>query len=734
SGAKGLLGMASILAAALAIGIGILIGKSVVNVKTISDTIQWDFDAGIQDLILNEIKASNIKENLRLLTVLPHEAGSHQDEVVLTNLIKETWETHLDKVEVYPYNVLLSYPSISDPNYIELVFPNGSVALKTNYTEVPLDQNEKKPKVLPSFLAHTPNGTASGDLYYVNYGRVEDFEELLKLNVNVSGSICMARYGRIFRGEKVKNAELYNCTGIVIFTDPFDYGGMAKHSWSPEKSSIGYPNTWWLPPSGFQRGSVQMLGDPLTPGYPSLNLTYRINESKAKLPKIQAQPISYEQAYEYMAILGGQDAPEKWQGGLNITYKIGGSFKALHKNCKVRIHVGNYKVQKKVHNVIGYIKGWQDPDKYVLLGNHRDAWAFGGLDPSSGTAVVMEVARAMGVVVKQGKWKPRRTIVFCNWAAEEPGLIGSTEWTEQLEKRLLLRAVSYVNIDIAVQGNATMRAGSTPTLHNLLYNSTKSVQNPNEEEKKKNRPTVYDTWLHKNPNDHNLPFIRNLGSGSDYTTFLQRCGVASVDLRYTFDEHIPSYPVYHSLHDTFKYMENFIDPEFKYSKAIGQVAADVMLKLSSLSVLPLNPIDYAAKLRYMFKSLETTNGKLLAANGIQLTDLNSAIWEFGKAAQNLNNVAQSLTLASSESSIRIVNDQLFQIDRGFLDFNGLPGRLWRHVIFAPSSHNAYRASGFPGVTDAIYNVLNNSGSWEDVKQQLSVLTLKILSATDLMIA
>uniref|UniRef100_H2ZD94 glutamate carboxypeptidase II n=1 Tax=Ciona savignyi TaxID=51511 RepID=H2ZD94_CIOSA len=714
-----LLILCSVVAAGLSIGIGVLIGKNVRYNQELPN-YQLDYNDKIRQMVFDEIQTTNIKKNLHELTVKPYEAGSHQEEVVLVDSIENTWKSYLDKVEIYPYDVLLSYPNITDQNYVGLLHPNGSVTMKTNFTEKLLVKNEDQPGVIPSFLAYTPSGDVSGDLFYVNYASVEDFEELLKLKVNVTGAICMARYGYIFRGDKIKNAEKFNCVGLVLFSDPYDYGGN------------GYPNSWWSPPSGFQRGSTQLHGDPLTPDYPALDLTHRIQESETNLGKIQAQPISYEQAYEYISKLGDTVAPEAWHGGMNVTYRLGGSFEHPHENCKAEIHIGNVNVLKKVHNVIGYIKGWQDPDKYVIIGNHRDAWTYGGLDPSSGTAVVLEVARAIAALVRDGKWRPRRTLVFCNWGAEEHGLIGSTEWTEQLEKRLLLRAIAYINIDIAVQGSATLRASATPTLYSAIYNTTKVVPNPNIDEISQNRSTVFDTWLYKKARKVNLPPIGNLGSGSDYTTFLQKCGVASVDLIYSFDKRIPSYPSYHSLHDTFDYMEYFVDPKFKYSKAIAEVAADLMMKLSSLPVLPLSPNDYSAKLKSMFQQFNETNGEFLNANGIHLTNLESTIDQFNEAAAALSNAAEKLNVESSDAEIRVINDRLFEIDRGFLDFKGLPGQQWRHVIFAPASHNSYSASGFPGVTDAIYNLQHSTGTLDEVRQQLSVLALKILSAADLM--
>ena len=726
----------------LSLAIGILIGrfsttafKNPSHPSSPGNTNQWSYDFAINQQVINEIKTKNIRENLKKLTEKPHLAGSVEDEEHLVGFIKNRFESYLDAVEIFPYDVLLSFPNDTDKNYVAVVDQNGTETRKSNPVEKPVG-SEDNANVVSAFNAYSPPGHVNSTLHYVNYGRKKDFMDLVKKGINVTGSICIARYGLIFRGDKVKFAEQYNCSALIMYTDPLDYSGTAVHSWKPTSKNNVYPSSWWLPPSGFQRGTIGLDGDPLTPDYPALNFTFRIPRSQASLPTIPVLPISYKDAYQYLSILGGPIAPNDWQGGLNVTYRFGGLFVGSHANSKALVHVANYMERKTIHTVIGYIRGWLEPDRYVIMGNHRDAWTFGGADPNSGTAVVLEVSRAIAKVVKDGKWRPRRTIVFCNWAAEEFGLIGSTEWVEQMEKRLMMQAVAYLNIDIAVQGNKTFRAFGCPSLQKLLFNSTKSVKNPNYNETMHGRSTVYDTWLHYHPDSllPNQPFVHNLGSGSDYTFFLQKSGVAAMDIRYTFDYkmNVSSYPVYHSIHDTFDYFEQFLDPDFNLSLAIASVSVNSVLQLSSLAVVPLNPVDTGVELKIMANYLNDTYKNIFNENNISLTELYRVISIFNNSAEKLMRHVGTIKASASDIHLRMINDKLFYINRGFLDFNGLPEqRFYRNVVFAPSSQNSYSGAGFPAVNDAAFSV-EKGGSLANVRKQLSILCLKILSAAQLM--
>jgi len=711
---------------------GILIGRYSVSLDKSNG---WKL-AKIHSSVLNDIDKKNIRDNLRKLTIRPHSAGSENDEEVLVKFVEKTWKGYLDHVEVYPYQVLLSLPNMSDPNYIALVDDKGSLRFKSNWTEKPVTADEAQPGVLPAFNAYGAQGHVEGHLFYVNYGRYEDYEMLASLAVNVTGGVCIARYGYLFRGSKAKEAEKHGCIALIIYSDPVDYGGVGKHSWDPAKGDKGaYPNTWWLPSTGFQRGTLILEGDPLTPGYPAVKIAYRIPESQAALPTIPVQPISYGDAYHYISLLDGIPAPDLWQGGFSVVYRTGGSFRGPYAKFKTQVHVSNYKQIKTVHTVIGYLYGWQEPDRFVLVGNHRDAWTFGGDDPNSGTAVVLEVSRALAKQVTDSKWRPRRTVVFCNWAAEEFGTIGSTEWVEQMEKRLLFRAVAYINIDKAVGGNDTFDAYATPELVSLIYNSTKSVDNPLTQELEQGRLTVYETWLAKNrdPFDPDRPKVKNLGSGSDFIAFLQKTGVSAADISYTTQRSAVAYPAYHSIHDTFDYFERFQDSDFNISQSVGKVAARLLLKISDSTILPFHPLGYARKLHQMVQQLQVTYGSVLKRNDIILQNLTDAISEFNASAKALNDIIKKFVHVADPLALRQLNDKLQYINRGFLDFSGVFGEhQYRHVIFAPSSHNSYNGSGFPGIVDSIF-AAERGGSWNEVRQQISIASLNVLSAAELMV-
>ena len=685
----------------------------------------------LRDGVIAKIKAENIRNNLKILTNKPHVAGSEQNEEYLVNFIKDRWGSYLDAAEVFPYDVLLSFPNETDKNYVGITYPNGSVTRKSTPDEKPVTEDEKNATVLSAFNAYSPPGHVEGNMFYVNYGREEDFIALVQHDFSLNGSICIARYGLTFRGDKAIFAQKYGCIALVIYSDPFDYANISVHGWNVQSKYEVYANSWWFPATAFQRGSLlRRYGDPSTPDYPSLNFTYRIPENTMEIPVIPVLPISYEDAYRYLSILNGTDAPDDWQGGFKLKYKFGGSFVASHSDCKAVVHVANYMQRKVVRTVIGYIRGAVEPDRYVIVGNHRDAWTFGGVDPSSGTAVMLELARAIGEVVKGGKWRPRRTIMFCSLAAEEFAVIGSTEWVEQMEKRLLTRAVSYLNLDIAVQGDQTLRVYACPSLSKLVYNATKSVANPNHNETLQGRQTVYDTWLHNDPdpNCREKPAVYNIGAGSDFTNFLQKAGVACFDIGY---RNFYGYPAYHSLHDTFDYYKRFIDPEFNVSVAVASVAADSLLQLSGSVVLPMNPIDIANKLHLMATNLRDKY-KSIFEKDVTLDELRRVIQVFNEAANELMRQVQELNESSSDIHVRMINDKLFMVNRGFLDFNGLSGRRYfRNVVFAPSSFNSYDGAGFPSVNDAAIEA-EKGGSLENVKKELSILCIEILSAAQLM--
>lgn len=663
----------------------------------------------LQD-ILAEMSAENIERNLRNLTLKPHHASSDRNKE-LAQIIKQEWTSYGFNVKLVRYNVLLSFPEKGKINGATLQDANGTVQFLTAKNEKVLEPSEESPDALPPFSAFSPTGKAKGDLVYVNYGRLSDFKLLIDNGVNCSGKIVIARYGHVFRGDKVTNAQKYGAKAILIYSDPQDY--------APVPDEDLYPHGWWLPRSGVQRGSILMgTGDPLTPRYPAKDGVLRKSSSEIKMPYIPAHPISAEDAEQFLSRLGGVDAPPDWQGGLNITYRLGPGFTAAYKDWKVEVETNNNHTRRDIYNVIAVLRGSVEPDRLVLLGNHRDAWVFGGIDPSSGTACMMEIAKALGQKFKQG-WRPRRSIVLCSWGGEEYGLLGSTEWVEDNIHLLYQRAVAYLNVDSPIRGNYSLYVRASPLLHQVLYNASKQVTNPVD----KNQ-SVYKNWLDKFPGeDGRHPKIPPLGSGSDYSAFCQRAGVPSADIRYVFNmlqfhSNISSYPTYHSIHDTFAYVKKFVDPDFTTHLAVAQVWGSAAFLLAETPVLPINCSDYAVALNKGLSNVQKKYERALTQKGISLEYLVKAVKKFEEGAKSMQTLMKNVDI-SDPWSLAFINDRLTGLEKNFLNPEGLPGRpLYWHSIFAPSLHNSYASATFPGLHDALVDAVSN-GTWALVKQELS---------------
>lgn len=665
----------------------------------------------IQD-VLAEMSAENIERNLRNLTLKPHHASSVRN-LELAHIIKDQWTDFGFDVKLVRYNVLLSFPEKGKINGAFLQDGNGTVRFETAKQEKILEPSEESADALPPFSGYSPTGKFKGDLVYVNYGRYDDFKLLLEKNINCSGKIVIVRYGQVFRGDKVTNAQKFGAKAILIYSDPQDS--------APAQDDDLYPHSWWLPRSGVQRGSILMgTGDPLTPRYPAKDGIFRKSSSEIKMPYIPAHPISAEDAEQFLRLLSGEKAPDDWQGGLDITYHLGPGFSTNYTDWKVEVETNNNHTRRDIYNVIAVIKGSVEPDRLVLLGNHRDAWVFGGIDPSSGTACLMEVGKALGIKYKKG-WRPRRSIVLCSWGGEEYGLLGSTEWVEDNVHLLYQRAVAYLNVDSSIRGNYSFFAMASPLLHQALFNASKEVKNPLNKSQ-----SVYDNWLDKFPaSDGRTPTVPPLGSGSDYSPFCQRSGVPSADIRYVYDKYklhnISSYPTYHSIHDTFDYVKKFVDPQFTTHLAVAQVWASTAFLLAETPVLPINCSDYATALNKGVLGIQKKFGSILEQRGISLEYLNKTVKKFEEGAAHMQSLIESAD-TSDPWSLSFINDRLTGLEKTFLNPEGLPGRpLYWHSIFAPSLHNSYASATFPGLHDVLIDAVNNGthSTWTLVKEELS---------------
>ncbi|XP_013863452.1 N-acetylated-alpha-linked acidic dipeptidase 2 isoform X1 [Austrofundulus limnaeus] len=680
---------------------------------------------------LEEMQTDQIREHLRKFTRLPHLAGTEQNRKYAEQIQNEWLEFGLDSAEMVPYDILLSYPNKSQPNYISVVDQRGEEIFNTSLAEPIPPGYEDIPDIVPPYSAFSAKGQPEGDLVYVNYGRTEDFFQLEReMNVTVTGKIVIVRYGKVFRGNKVKNAMLAGAKGIIMFSDPADY-------WADGVQP--YPKGWNLPGGGVQRGNVLNLngaGDPLTPGYPAKEYTYRFSPEKGVgLPSIPVHPIGFHDAIHLLKNMGGQIPPNNWKGALNVSYRIGPGFTESFKSHKVRMNIHTNNQVTRVYNVIGKIRGALEPDRYVILGGHRDAWVFGGIDPMSGAAVVHETVRSAGRLLRKG-WRPRRTIIFASWDAEEFGLLGSTEWAEDNARLLQERAVAYINADSAIEGMYTLRVDCTPSLHTVVYDLTKQIASPEEGEE---GVSLYESW-HKRDNwtnDRDAPRISKLGSGSDFEAYFIRLGIAAGRARYTKNkktERYSSYPVYHSVYETFELVQKFYDPTFKRLRVVAQVRAGLVFLLADSQLLPLDVNEYADSLRKYAQSIAEVaqrNPDQMEMYNVSFDSLFSAVQNFTSAARDFNERLQTVN-REDPLQVRIMNDQLMYLERAFIDPLGLPGRpFYRHVIFAPSSHNKYAGESFPGIYDALFDIENSADpqtAWQEVKRQISIAAFTVHAA------
>ncbi|XP_078616616.1 N-acetylated-alpha-linked acidic dipeptidase 2-like isoform X7 [Branchiostoma floridae x Branchiostoma japonicum] len=711
SGRKGLVLRILVLGTLFVFGLilGYVIRRSTHGVPSkVLDSLQQDYRQDISQQLMLNMRAENIENNLRWLTNQSHVGGSDESYNMARTIRQKLKDFGFDATQLKRYKVLLSYPDRSKPNTVSFVEGDNTLFHTTG-------QQYSDPSLLQPYNAYSPNGTVEGKLVYANYGRMEDFKRLVDKGINCTGRIVIMRYGKIYRGDKVEHAAAAGAIGVVLYSDPADY---AIHG-----SNDTYNVSWWLPRDGVQTGDIRAgMGDPLTPMYPAIDNVARLNESDANLPTIPSQPISYKDAEQFLNMLDGQIAPIDWKGGIkNVEYRLD---QTDNNDRKMKLEVNNKRVTKSIYNVIGTIRGAVEPDRYVIVGNHRDAWTYGAIDPSSGTACFLELARALGQMVQSG-WRPRRTIILASWGAEEFGTIGSTEWVEENINELTEKAVAYLNIDAAVNGNQTLWVGASPHLSQVIQEAAKQVPCPHHK-----GMSVYQQWaksLPEEPRKSDSPPKLDIlaGTGSDFAAFVLFAGISSIDLQYTYDQNlnVPFYPVYHTQYETFDYMKRFIDPDFSVHLGTVRVLGETALRLADSFVLPMNCSLYADALSKYVSDLETHYRKRNLHDNLFLGYLKHAVSQFSQASETMQEVIATAD-RTNPLLIRSHNDKLMQMERHMLNPSGLPGRpQYRHLVFAPSQHDSYSGATFPGVVDAI-----EEGDWVAAHQQLSIITVTIESA------
>jgi N-acetylated-alpha-linked acidic dipeptidase len=652
--------------------------------------------AKIEERFLDIPSAKLAGEHLKTLTAEPHLASTPGDRKTADYVAGKFRAAGLE-TEIVPYRVLLNQPT---EVRVEAFDPSGKQLMSGPTREhVQGDTFPEDPRVVMPFNGSSGSGDITGEVVYANYGRLEDFDELARQHIDLHGKIVMVRYGTNFRGVKVYIAEKRGAAGVIIYSDPQDDGYYKGDPW---------PNGPWRPDSGVQRGSVQYLfkypGDPQTPGIastPDLPASSRVSGDDNQ-PHIISIPLSYEDASPILRALKGPGVPQGWQGALPFRYHLGPG--------GVRVHLvsqQDYQL-RTIWDVIGKIKGTDYPDDWVVIGNHRDAWVFGAVDPNSGTASMLEAVHGIGNLIHDG-WRPTRTLIFCSWDAEEEGLIGSTEWVEQ-HAQALDHAVAYFNVDVGVAG-PDFSAAAVPSLKQFIREVAKSVPSPMND-------TVFQEWrANRHNNEHrasNAPpqpgeevSVSDLGSGSDFTPFLQHAGVPSVDVGSG-----GPYGVYHSAFDNYAWFVQNADPHFAYLQEIARVLGLEALRMADTDVLPYDYVAYAREISsYLDAAKRKASDSGLAS--LNFTPAQAAAARFATAADRVRH----LQLAPS-ADVAPLNSALRQAETALLSPEGLPNRPWyKHTIYAPGEYTGYAAVVIPGVNEAID--AKDAGL---VSQQLSILT------------
>jgi N-acetylated-alpha-linked acidic dipeptidase len=663
------------------------------------------------------------EEHLRILTSAPHIASSPEDKKTADYVAEKYREAGLD-TEIVEYKIWMPLPKEVT---IDLTAPAGVKMHGPTREHVQGDPFQDDPRVVMPYNGYSPTGDVEGDVVYANYGTPADIAALKKLGIDLKGKILLVRYGSNFRGVKTFVAQENGVAGVVIYSDPINDGWFKGEK---------YPNGPWRPDTGVQRGSVAYMfeyaGDPTTPGVastPNLPDSQRTDPSKAAAePRVPTLPISYQDAWPILQHLGGPESPREWQGALPFTYHVGPG------PSKVRVHIKMDYAYRTIWDVIGKVKGSEAPDEWVVAGNHRDAWVYGAVDPNSGTTAQLEAVHGVGTLLKAG-WKPKRTMVFASWDAEEQGLMGSTEWAEQNEKPLE-SAVAYFNMDVGCSG-PNFGASSVPSLKQFIRDVTKAVpgakggtvyeawvaEQKKSEEKKKEEPTpsvtsTTDDRRQGQAKVKNDVSVGDLGSGSDYTPFLQHLAVPSADIGSN-----GPYGVYHSVFDNFNWYKKFGDPDFKISQQMARVYGLQMIRMATADVLPFDYEEYGKEVEQYFADAQKKADAKFGAGKLSMAPAIDASKRFAAAGATV-----MLSEKNMPTNTWTLNRALRQTERALIVQEGLPHRPWyKHAIYAPGEYTGYAAVVIPGVNEAI-----DKGDLPTAQQELQVITAAVIRAAQVL--
>jgi N-acetylated-alpha-linked acidic dipeptidase len=646
-------------------------------------------EAQLEQKFLAIPEAARAESNLRHLTSSPHLAGTEGSHRV-AEWLRDQYRSYGFDAEIATYSVWLPMPREIK---LELVKPKRE-NLALPEPPIPGDLGTWNKHITPGYNAYSPSGDVTAPVVYVNYGMAEDYRELARLGISVDGKIVIARYGRGYRGIKAVLAQEHHASALILYSDPQEDGYAAGDT---------FPDGPWRPLGGIQRGSILYTqlypGDPLTPGVASIPGAKRISSADAaSLPRIPTLPISAQDASVILKDLDGHHVPRNWQGALPFTYHIGAGHVQVHMKL-----VMDYR-QRPLYDVIAKLHGSLD-DQWVILGNHHDAWVYGAADPNSGTASLLETARSLGELVRSG-WRPRRTIVICNWDGEEPGLLGSTEWVEQHRAELQSKAVAYINTDVGVTG-PNFTASASPSFNNLIRAAARQVPDPNTGE------SVYDAWGEHSASGRTelsgvarqTPPVRTqgeapvgaLGSGSDYSPFFDYAGVPAIDIAFTGD-----YGVYHSAYDDFFWMKHFGDPTFAYHVALARLLGILALRLDESGILPFDYSIYSSEISREADALAAR----VSQDQVESAALQPVLDAVGQLSEASSHEAMAVAALEGAPVDLALADRLSlalaDVEQCFLNPEGLVGRPWyKHMIFAPGTYTGYSAEALPGIAEAL---------------------------------
>ena len=657
------------------------------------DEAQWEQQArAIPDAV-------NIRATIQKLSSQPHLAGTPGSKQTAEWILAQLKEYGLD-ADIETFDALLPTPH---ERALEMIEPTRFTA-KLNEPAVASDPDSSNPDIVPPYNAYSGDGDVTAPLVYANYGLPADYATLKEKGIDVNGKIVIVRYGASFRGVKPRVAYEHGAVGCIIYSDPRDDGYFQGDP---------FPKGPYRPADGVQRGSVLDLGvQPGDPGHvPPAEFT--------TIQQIPVLPISYNDATPLLAALDGPVAPEPWRGALPFTYHLGGGLVRVH--LKV---VMNHET-RPLYDVIARIPGSEFPDEWVMYGNHHDAWVFGAGDPLSGAAPLLETARTLAGLTQKG-WKPKRSVIFAFWDGEEFGLIGSTEWAEKHSEELNRKLAVYINSDSS--GKGTLDLGGSPTLENFMREVVRDVEDPHSQK------PLLDEYLAKlSKTTPSVPaefHLAPLGSGSDYTPFLQHLGIASLSLGFDGES---GDGVYHSAYDDFYWYSHFEDTDFAYGRALAQLNATVAMRLADASMLPFEFGRLSASVATWLDeigNLKTTDASAAAEK--EKLNLDAARKADAKLAQAAEAFAKSYDRAvgklsaATPAQLAAINRILIDSERDMTPEPGLPGRPWyRHRIYAPGRYTGYAVKTLPGIREAV-----EAGRSAEAAEQTKQLAQVLLTLAD----